>query len=130
MKRYSNYVIIGIDHGYGNIKTANTVTPTGITQLDSKPTFNRNILCYEGNYYLIGAIRNSEVKVYSAQSDLAPLIHEIRKIGTNLNQLAYYSNIGQEERVRAEIGNIPKKNDEVMTAVMQFLKNPKFRVKS
>ena len=24
-------VVIGIDHGYGNIKTANTVTPTGIT---------------------------------------------------------------------------------------------------
>ena len=30
MKRYNNFLIVGIDHGYGNIKTANTVTPTGI----------------------------------------------------------------------------------------------------
>lgn len=32
MKELRNGIkIIGIDHGYGNIKTANTVTPTGIT---------------------------------------------------------------------------------------------------
>ena len=30
MKRYNDFLIVGIDHGYGNIKTANTVTPTGI----------------------------------------------------------------------------------------------------
>ena len=33
MKHYNDIVIIGIDHGYGNIKTANIVTPTGITYL-------------------------------------------------------------------------------------------------
>ncbi len=54
MKHYKNSIIIGIDHGYGNIKTANMVTPTGITRLDSKPTFSRNTLYYEGEYYLIG----------------------------------------------------------------------------
>ena len=27
--------VIGIDHGYGNIKTANTITPTAITEYDS-----------------------------------------------------------------------------------------------
>ena len=31
MKHYNDFLIVGIDHGYGNIKTANTVTPTGIT---------------------------------------------------------------------------------------------------
>lgn len=31
--------VIGIDHGYGNIKTANSVTLTGVTAYDSKPTF-------------------------------------------------------------------------------------------
>ena len=54
MKRYKNFLIVGIDHGYGNIKTANTVTPTGITRLDAAPIFTRNTLCYNGNYYLIG----------------------------------------------------------------------------
>lgn len=34
MKELRNGIkIIGIDHGYGNIKTANTVTPTGIFSL-------------------------------------------------------------------------------------------------
>ena len=31
LKHYNDFLIVGIDHGYGNIKTANTVTPTGIT---------------------------------------------------------------------------------------------------
>lgn len=54
MKRYNNFLIVGIDHGYGNIKTANTVTPTGITKLDAAPTFTKNTLYYDGSYYLIG----------------------------------------------------------------------------
>ena len=54
MRNYKNFVIVGIDHGYGNIKTANTVTPTGITKLDAEPTFSKGVLFYEGSYYLIG----------------------------------------------------------------------------
>lgn len=55
MKMTKNGVaVIGIDHGYGNIKTANTVTPTGITAYDSKPTFEGNILCYDNKFYRIG----------------------------------------------------------------------------
>lgn len=54
MKRYKNFLIVGIDHGYGNIKTANTVTPTGITKLDAAPTFTKNTLFFDGSYYLIG----------------------------------------------------------------------------
>ena len=54
MKHYNDYVIIGIDHGYGNIKTANSITPTGITKLDAAPTFTKNTLYFDGSYYLIG----------------------------------------------------------------------------
>ena len=54
MKHYNDFLIVGIDHGYGNIKTANTVTPTGITKLDAAPTFTKNTLYYDGSYYLIG----------------------------------------------------------------------------
>ncbi len=54
MKRYKDFLIVGIDHGYGNIKTANTVTPTGIARLDAAPIFTRNMLYYDGSYYLIG----------------------------------------------------------------------------
>lgn len=79
--------------------------------------------------YLLQAIQDSEVRIYSVAEDIAPLIHEIRKIGTNLNQLAYYSNIGQDERVRAEIGNIRHDNEIVMKKILEFLKSPKFKVK-
>ena len=60
MKHYNDFglncvqTIVGIDHGYGNIKTANTVTPTGITKLDAAPTFTNNTLFFEGSYYQIG----------------------------------------------------------------------------
>ena len=47
-------VVIAIDHGYGNIKTANTITPTGITAYDSEPTFAGDVLLYEGRYYRLG----------------------------------------------------------------------------
>ena len=54
MKYYNNKVIIGIDHGYGNIKTANHIFRTGIMSFDSEPPFTRNMLVYEGKYYTIG----------------------------------------------------------------------------
>ena len=54
MKRYKDFLIVGIDHGYGNIKTTNTVTPTGITKLDAAPTFTKNTLFFDRSYYLIG----------------------------------------------------------------------------
>ena len=78
--------------------------------------------------YLMKAISRSEVRIYSIEDSIAPLIHEIRKIGTNLNQLAYFSNIGQDERVRAEIGAIRRANDEVMGKISDFLSSPKFKV--
>lgn len=54
MKYYNNMVIIGIDHGYGNIKTANHIFRTGIMSFDSEPPFTRNMLVYGGKYYTIG----------------------------------------------------------------------------
>lgn len=54
MKELNNTKIIGLDEGYGNIKTANTVTPTAITSYDTEPIFSGNILEYGGKYYRIG----------------------------------------------------------------------------
>ena len=79
--------------------------------------------------YLMQAIRNSEVRIYSIEESINPLIHEIRKIGTNLNQLAYFSNIGQDDKVRAEIGAIRRTNDKVMEQLADFISNPKFTIK-
>ena len=54
MRKLNNTTVIAVDHGYGNIKTVNTVTPTGITAYDTEPTFTGDILQYGGKYYRIG----------------------------------------------------------------------------
>ena len=47
-------IVIGIDHGYGNIKTASSCFRTGVKAYDTEPTFTSNMLIYNGRYYIIG----------------------------------------------------------------------------
>ena len=54
MKDFKNKVIIGIDHGYGNIKTANHIFKTGVMEYDAEPLFTKDMLVYGGKYYTIG----------------------------------------------------------------------------
>ena len=54
MKNFKTSKIIGIDHGYGNMKTANFCFPTGIIAYDSEPLFTEEMLVYDNKYYLIG----------------------------------------------------------------------------
>ena len=55
-------IIIGIDHGYGNIKTAHCCFKTGVTEYDTEPTFKSSLLTWNERYYLIG----EEHKEFSA----------------------------------------------------------------
>lgn len=54
MNLNNNPIIIGIDHGYGNIKTAHTCFRTGVTVHDREPTFKNDLLIFNGKYYTIG----------------------------------------------------------------------------
>ena len=54
MKKFKNVYVIGIDHGYGNMKTANCCFPTGVMRSDTEPTFISDLLCWNGKYYSIG----------------------------------------------------------------------------
>ena len=47
-------VVIGVDHGYGNIKTANTCLPAGVVAYEKEPIFAGDALIYNGAYYSIG----------------------------------------------------------------------------
>ncbi len=87
MKELRNGIkIIGIDHGYGNIKTASTVTPTGITAYTTEPTFGGNILFYDGMYYRIGEGHKTFIADKSADNDfylftLAAVARELSQQG-------------------------------------------------
>ena len=54
VKDHQGMKIIGIDNGYGNIKTANCCFPAGLTVHDAEPVFKDDLLVYDGRYYLIG----------------------------------------------------------------------------
>ena len=54
MTKLDNAVIIGVDHGYGNIKTANHIFKAGIAGYDHEPLFTGDMLVYGGRYYVIG----------------------------------------------------------------------------
>lgn len=47
MKTMNNTKIIGIDHGYGNMKTANHYFPSGILSFDAEPLFTGDKLVGE-----------------------------------------------------------------------------------
>lgn len=46
-------IILGIDHGNGNIKTASSVFPCGFKKQETKPSqiFSQDILEYKGCFY-------------------------------------------------------------------------------
>ena len=54
MRKHNNFYIIGVDAGYGNMKTARTIYPTGLVAMDTKPFFDGDILEYNGTWYRIG----------------------------------------------------------------------------
>lgn len=52
-------MIIGVDHGYGMMKTAHFAFPTGITMYEHEPYSLRNTLKVNGKYYVCGSNRQS-----------------------------------------------------------------------
>lgn len=49
MKQLKNMQIIGIDHGYGTLKTASVLT------FDHEPVHAQDLLVYDGKYHVIGS---------------------------------------------------------------------------
>lgn len=47
-------MIIGVDNGYGNMKTARRCFKTALVKYDSEPILSRDYLEYEGKFYVIG----------------------------------------------------------------------------
>ena len=79
-------IIIGIDHGYGNIKTANHCFRTAIDGYDKEPVFTKNMLVFDGRYYLIGEGHKEFIGDKSNDNDfylltLAAIAEELRDNG-------------------------------------------------
>lgn len=53
----SESIIIGVDHGYANMKTKNFVFPSGLVTYEHEPYSMERVLEYGGKYYVIGSGR-------------------------------------------------------------------------
>ena len=62
MKKFENTIIIGIDHGLGNIKTASHIFPSGVKCDDELPAIISNLLIYDNKYYTIGVGRKNSTQ--------------------------------------------------------------------
>lgn len=51
--RIDGTLILAVDHGYGNIKTANTVFSNGFVERDTEPVMSTDYLYYGGKYYVL-----------------------------------------------------------------------------
>ena len=84
MLKKGNKIIIGVDHGYGYTKTAETILKSGIEELPIEPPFSEDILVYDGNIYTVGQHR-SEQQAEKTQSidyyilTLAAIARELRE---------------------------------------------------
>ena len=59
MERHNDTIIIAVDHGYGNMKTANHCFPSGILVHEGEPTFPDNLLYYEGRLPSVRGTRST-----------------------------------------------------------------------
>jgi len=74
--------------------------------------------------YFIKLLKNSVIKVYSFSQELNNLCRELRKIGVNLNQIAYYCNAGYFPQAEQEIKNIYAMYSDIMERLKIFLDRP------
>lgn len=79
----SELMIVGVDNGYGIMKTANTDYITGLVEYPSEPAMKTNVIEFEGKYYVIGGKRLSVKNDKTIDNDyylltLASIAKELR----------------------------------------------------
>lgn len=82
----NNIEVIGIDHGWANMKSSNEIFVSGIKEITTEPALYDNVLEYKGKYYKIGGKR-LEVKKTKVEDEnyylltLAAVAKELERKG-------------------------------------------------
>ena len=79
-----NTVIIGVDHGWSQMKTAESVFSAGVEEILSEPAFFDDVLEYGGKYYKVGTRRDAVMENKTVNEDyylltLASIAKEMKK---------------------------------------------------
>ena len=78
--------VIGIDHGWSNMKTVSQIFTTGVKEITTEPAFFDNIVEWDGTYYKVGGKR-LEVRDTKVENDnfylltLAAVAKELNRRG-------------------------------------------------
>ena len=78
--------VIGIDHGWSNMKTVSQIFTTGLKEITTEPAFFDNIVEWDGTYYKVGGKR-LEVRDTKVENDnfylltLAAVAKELNRRG-------------------------------------------------
>lgn len=76
-------VVIGLDHGFGNVKTAHVCFKAGVTAHKKEPVFKNELLVYDRRYYTIGDEQKAFIPDKAGDQDyyiltLAAVARELR----------------------------------------------------
>ena len=74
--------------------------------------------------FFMKMVRGSNIKVYRFDDELKAIMHELRKIGVNLNQVAYLANTFQSEKAQFAIRYYQKSFCTTMDRLSAFLDKP------
>lgn len=74
--------------------------------------------------YFVRLVGNSTIKVYRFDNEVNAIIHELRKIGVNLNQVAYLVNIMQDGEALKELHRMQESFCMAMNRLSKFLDKP------
>ncbi len=82
----SNRMIIGVDHGYAAMKSPHFSFPTGVVEYEHEPYTQKDVLEYNGRYYVVGSGRQPLQRDKTATEDyylltLAAIAKEIEYRG-------------------------------------------------
>ena len=82
----SNRMIIGVDHGYAAMKSPHFSFPTGVVEYEHEPYTQKDVLEYNGRYYVVGSGRQPLQRDKTATEDyylltLAAIAREIEYRG-------------------------------------------------
>lgn len=119
--RIDGTLILAVDHGYGNIKTANTVFSNGFVARDTEPVMSTDYLYYEGKYYVLDQGHKNYTKDKVADDDF--YILTVAAIAKEL----YLRNV-RCERIHLAVGVPLKWMDSQKESFQAYLlQNPEIR---
>ena len=74
--------------------------------------------------FFVKLIRSCNIKVYRFDDEVKAIMHELRRIGVNLNQVAYLVNIMQDGEALKELRRMQESFCIAMDRLSKFLDKP------